>query len=100
MRPLTIFSLLMGLSSFSMKLYHPDGSATYLGVVNLREGHAGNAPLIHSRRYGLMLDAGVQTNGFALGYDDRLLVKPPGDAVTSINYEPGSDPEVSMRSNQ
>lgn len=92
MRLLTAHACLIGLllSSCSTKISHSDGSVTYLGVVNIQEGHTGDAPLVHSRRYGLMLDAGTQTNGFALGYDDRLLVKPPNDKVTRIDYSPGS----------
>lgn len=80
-----------------MKISHSDGSATYLGVVNVREGSTGEAPLIHSRRYGFMFDAGVTNNGIAVGYDDRLLVKPPGDSVTSVNYTVGSDPELTIK---
>jgi len=88
--PLLIFPLLLLFTSCSLKFSHPDGSTTYLGVVNLQEGNPGDSPLIHSRRYGLMLDAGAQTNGFALGYDDRLLVKPSNDKVTRIDYTPAS----------
>jgi hypothetical protein len=44
-----------------------------------------------------MLDAGAQTNGFAIGYDDRILVKPPNDSITSIDYQPGTDPDVSIQ---
>ncbi len=78
------------LTACSMKISHSDGSVTYLGAVNLHEGHPADAPLIHSRRYGLMLDAGIATNGLALGYDDRLLVKPPTDKITEIDYSPSS----------
>lgn len=94
---LRIFIALL-LPACSMKLSHPDGTTTYVGVVNLREGQARDSTLLHSRRYGVVLDAGVATNGFTLGYEDRLLVKPPGDAVTSIDYEPGTDPEVFIQS--
>jgi hypothetical protein len=73
-----------------MKISHGDGSTTYLGVVNINEGNPAQTPLVHSRRYGLMVDAGTATNGFALGYDDRLLVKPPNDKVTEIDYTPSS----------
>lgn len=76
--------------SCSMKISHPDGSVTYLGSVNIQEGNLADAPLVHSRRIGLMFDTGVQTNGFAVGYDDRLLVKPQNDKITRIDYSPGS----------
>ena len=86
------------LPSCSVKISHPDGSVTYLGAVNLREGLAGEAPMVHSRRYGVMLDAGFSSNGLGIGYDDRLVVKPPADSVTSIDYTPGTDPDVSIES--
>lgn len=90
MRPLSLFSLLIGLSSCSLKIQHTDGSVTYLGAVNIQEGSAMNSPVVHSRRFGFMLDAGVHTNGIAIGYDDRLLVKPPNDKITRIDYSPGN----------
>jgi hypothetical protein len=99
-RTVAAAAALLGFCSCSMKISHPDGSVTYLGAVNLREGSAGDSLLVHSRRYGVMLDANSSSSGVALGYDDRLFVKPPCDAVTSINYEPGSDPEVSIRSSR
>lgn len=89
-RPLLLLPLMGMLPACSMKLSHPDGSVTYLGAVNIQEGHAADSPLIHSRRFGVMLDAGTTTNGLALGYDDRLLVKPPNDAITRIDYTPGT----------
>jgi hypothetical protein len=87
------------LCSCSLRLNHADGSTTYLGLVNLREGDAGSAPLVHSRRYGLMLDAGKPANGFSLGYDERILVRPPNDALTQVDYATGQDPEVRISSN-
>ncbi len=89
-RPFLLPLLLGVLPSCSMKFSHPDGSVTYLGAVNIQEGNSADSPLVHSRRYGLMLDAGVQTNGFALGYDDRLIVKPPNDQMTQIDYTPST----------
>jgi hypothetical protein len=86
------------LSSCSFRLNHADGSTTYLGLVNLREGNAGTAPLVHSRRYGLMLDAGTVTTGVAVGYEDRLIVRPPDDATTTLDYSPGNgDPVMSIQ---
>jgi hypothetical protein len=86
------------LSSCSFRLTHADGSTTYLGLVNLREGNAGNAPLVHSRRYGLMLDAGTVTNGVAVGYDEQLIVRPPDDATTTLDYSPGNgDPVMGIQ---
>ncbi len=76
--------------SCSMKISHSNGTVTYLGAVNIREGNAGSAPFVHSRRYGFMLDAGAHNNGLAVGYDDRLMVKPPNNAITSISYAPGN----------
>ncbi len=72
--------------SSCIKISHSDGSTTYLGAVNIKEGDAGDAPFIHSRRIGIMMDAGLQNNSFALGYEDRLLVKPPADKLTVIDY--------------
>ena len=89
----------LSLVSCSFRLSHTDGSTTYLGLVNLREGDAGSAPLVHSRRYGLMLDAGKSANGFSLGYDERILVRPPNDALTQVDYTTGHDPQVSITNN-
>ncbi len=92
MRLLTAQACLISLllPSCSMKISHSDGSVTYLGAVNIQEGNRAHAPLVHSRRYGFMLDAGTTANGFALGYDERLIVKPPNDQITRIDYTPGS----------
>lgn len=93
---LILLAVVLTLSACSFKWSHPDGSVTYLGVVNVREGRAGDLPLVHSRRYGVMLDAGASNNGLAVGYDDRLLVKPPDDAAMSIDYATGTDPEIQL----
>jgi len=85
------------LASCGLKISHADGSVTHFGVVNLREGRAGELPLVHSRRLGVMLDAGANGNGIALGYDESLIVKPPNDAVTEVDYTTGSDPSVSIK---
>jgi hypothetical protein len=99
MTRLTILAIAcLTLVSCSLRLSHADGSTTYLGLVNLREGDAGSAPLVHSRRYGLMLDAGKSANGFSLGYDERILVRPPYDATTTLDYSPGNgDPVMNIQ---
>ncbi len=73
-------------------------TSQYLGAVNLREGHAGDLPLVHSRRAGLMMDAGLGQSGVAFGYDDRLVVKPPNETVTLVDYQYGADPTVKIQS--
>lgn len=84
-------------ASCSLRVSHPDGSVTYLGAVNIREAPAGELPLVHSRRIGVLADVGASGNGMAIGYDDRLVVTPPGDAVTQVDYTYGSDPMVSIQ---
>jgi hypothetical protein len=45
-----------------------------------------------------MLDAGTVTTGVALGYDERLIVRPPDDATTTLDYSPGNgDPVMSIQ---
>lgn len=86
------------LCSCSFHLSHGDGSATYFGVVNLREGNAGDAPFVHSRRFGVMLDAGPGAAGAAVGYDEQLIVRPPNDATTTLDYTPGlGDPDLRIQ---
>lgn len=81
---------LLALTSCSLRLTHGDGSTTYVGILNLREGDAPTAPFVHSRRAGVMLDAGRSGNGVALGYEDRLIVRPPDNATTTLDYSPGN----------
>lgn len=85
-------------TSCSLRFSHPDGSVTYLGAVNIREAPAGELPLVHSRRIGVMADVGASSNGMAVGYDDRLVVNPPNNAITEVDYIYGGDPSVMVRS--
>jgi hypothetical protein len=96
MKAASLLFLLTVLTSCSMKIQHADGSVTYVGAVNLREGQAGDLPLVHSRRAGLILDAGTSQTGVAFGYDDRLVVKPPGETLTLVDYQAGSDPHLTV----
>lgn len=83
-------------TSCSLRISHPDGSVTHLGAVNIREASAGQLPLVHTRRFGLLMDAGFTQNALALGYDDRLILIPTDDAISRLNYTYGSDPNLTI----
>lgn len=98
MKTALMLPLIVVLTSCSVKIHHTDGSVTYIGSVNLREGQAGDLPLVHSRRAGLMLDAGLGQSAVAFGYDDRLVVKPPSEVLTLVDYQFRADPTVKIQS--